>query len=513
VTVFFLALLGCEAIPPLSSTADLAVVETYASPLRRLTSSQYDNTVRDLFIGVDLPSQEIVADPDLFGFDNNGAAQYANALYVEQIQQAATEVTSLAVATPGWLPCPIDGGADPLACGHQVLTAFLPRAYRRPVTDTEREALLEIFDGEVETEGFEVALQLALQVVLNSPDFLYFPEFGGPYGRSGHVPLTSVELASRLSYFLWNTMPDEALLAAAATGELDTADGVEAQVWRMLEDPRAGQMLQRFHHQWMRLDGLDAVEPDPLAYPAWTTTLRASMAAETHAFVAATVAGETPTLARLLTGTQTSADVELAAIYAIDAEAIQLPADERAGVLTRAAWLTATSHAVHPSPVQRGVFVLENLLCVPVSSPPADVDTLVPDAQEVGTNRERYAQHTADPACSGCHSAIDPLGFGFENYDSIGRHRIMDFGVRVDASGVMQDGDLAGLGFDDAVSMSHLLADSRTVLDCYARNWLRYAHGEDLPAGSLGDAFAATGGQLPQLWVDIARSERFRSVR
>ena len=511
--MLFLALLGCEAIPPSASSAELSVVEGYASPLRRLTPSQYDNTVRDLFVGVELPSQELVADPDLFGFDNNGATQYASALYVEQVQQAAVEVTSLAVATPGWLPCPLDGGAEPLACGHQVLTAFLPRAYRRPVTDAERESLLQFFDDGVEEEGFEVSIQLALQAILNSPDFLYFPEFGGPHGRRGHLPLTSVELASRLSYFLWNTMPDEALLAAAEAGELDTADGVETQVWRMLEDPRAAQMLERFHHQWMRLDRLDGVAPDPLAYPAWTTTLRASMVSETHTFVEATLAGETPTLAALLTGTHTTVDAELAAIYGVDPEVGDLPADERGGLLTRAAWLTATSHPVHPSPVQRGVFVLENLLCVPVASPPADVDTLVPDPQEAGTNRERYAQHTTDPACSGCHSAIDPLGFGVENYDRIGRHRIMDYGVRVDASGVMRDGDLAGLGFDDAVSMSHLLANSRTVLDCYARNWLRYAHGEDLSAGALGDAFAATGGQLPQLWVDIARSERFRSVR
>ena len=508
-----LVLWGCEAVELSGPPVEVSVAEAYSSPLRRLTSTQYHNTVRDLFVGVDIPPQEITADPAIYGFDNNPSAQFASALLVEQIQLAAIDVTARAVATPGWLPCPVDGGLDPTGCGHQVLEAFLPRAYRRPVTEDEREVLLGFFDEALPEEGFEVAIQLALQVVLNSPEFLYFPEFGGSHGRSGHLPLTSIELASRLSYFLWDTMPDEILLAAAAAGELDSADGVEAHAWRMLEDERASQGLERFHDQWLGLDGLDRVAPDPFAYPSWTPALRASMEAETLAFVDDTLTGSAPTLATLLTGTETRADGELASLYGVDAGLGVLDSKERAGLLTRAAWLTSTSHPIHPSPVQRGLFVLERLLCVPVSQPPADVNTEVPDPTIAMTNRERYALHTDSPACAGCHSAIDPLGFGFEHYDSLGRHRIMDYGVAVDATGAFVEGDLAGETFDDAVSMSSLLAESRTVLDCYARNWLRYAHGADLPSGELGDAFAATGGQVPQLWVDLVRSERFRSYR
>jgi len=316
-----------------------------------------------------------------------------------------------------------------------------------------------------------------------------------------------------MSYFLWNSMPDEALMAAAAAGELDHVEGVEAQAWRMLEDDRAATAWAHFHHQWLGLERLETVAPDPESYPSWSPALRVSMEVETHDFVVETLRGSDPTFRALLVGRETHADATLADLYDLSAGETSLDPRERAGVLTRSAWLTATSHPVHPSPVQRGVFVLERMLCTPVSSPPADVNTEIAPPVEAMTNRERYAQHTADPACAGCHTAIDPLGFAFENYDSIGRHRVMDYGLGIDASGVFTEGDLAGVGFEDGVSISEQMASSQTVHDCFVRHWLRSAHGADLPPDDLGRSFSDTGGHIPQLLVDIVRSERFRSLR
>jgi len=508
-----LALLACGSSPVSKGGVEVSVGSEYDASLRRLTAAQYDNTVRDLFYGVEIPSQNITADPQIYGFDNNPDAQVSSALLVEKYQTAAIEVTALAMADDVWLGCPIDGGADPGGCGRQILEDFGPRAFRRPLTDEEAEGQLAFFDQMLQEEGFEVAIQLALQAILNSPEFLFFPEFGGEFGRGGHLPLSSYELASRLSYFLWNTMPDDTLLAAAEAGQLDSADGVEAEAWRMLDDEKVAGALTRFHHAWLGLDRLKTVAPDPDEYPRWSEDLRLSMEAENDALITTTTYGDEPTLSALLMSRQTTADDLLAEIYGIEVGTEFLPEIQRAGLLTRAAWLAATSHPIQPSPVQRGVFVLERVMCIPVEPPPPDVNVDVPDPSEPTTNRERYVAHTADPACSGCHSAIDPIGFGFEKYNSIGQYRIMDYGVSVDATGTFADGDLAGESFDGAVSLSALLARSSMVHDCYARNWLRYAHGAEVELGTTAEAFKSTGGQLPQLLVDIARSERFRSLR
>ncbi|MEQ1501792.1 MAG: DUF1592 domain-containing protein [Myxococcota bacterium] len=491
--------------------------------LRRLTPSAYGNTVRDLFPGVILPEVTLVPDPLVYGFDNNGESQAPSALLVQQLDDAAIAIAAAAAAAPDTaFGCPPGGGDDPAACGERFLDRFGPRVFRRPLTDDERAEAVDLFDQALAADGFDVAIQVAVQLWLQSPEFLYFPELGAGSADPSPgtiVPLTGYEVASRLSYFLWNSMPDDALFDAAAAGDLDTADGVGAEALRMLDEPRAADGVDNFDRLWLSLDAVDAVSVDPGTYPGFDDALRDAIGRETLTFARRAV--QEGTLASLLTDPSAELDPEMARLYGVDAGFVTLPANERAGVLTRAAFLATRAHAVNPSPVKRGAFVLDRLLCMPPAPPPPGVDTAIPEATggEPTTNRDRYEVHEQRASCAACHVAIDGIGFGFEHYDSLGAWRDEDAGLPVDATGAFAVGDLAGLSFDGAIEASALLAGSRTVSDCVVSEWTRYALGRSLQEGDeatvagLTDAFAASGGVYRDLIVDIVTTEAFRARR
>lgn len=496
-------------------------------PLRRLTHTQYINTVRDLFPGVAIPAQTIAVDPKVNGFENNADVQAPSALLIEQYQRAAMAVTEATWAAPeSFLPCAADGGGEPQKCGHDFLLDFGARAFRRPLTGDEEAAFLGFFDQQLAETNFTVASQLAVQALLQSPPFLYFVEFGGePVGGGDVVALTGHELASRLSYFLWDSMPDAALFAAAAAGDLDTVEGLATEAMRMLADDRARPALVNFHRQWFDFDGVDLINPDPATYPSYSPELRTAMRAELDRFVESTLFEGPGTFAALLTATSTEVDATLAALYGVDApppgewDAALLDPAERSGILTRAGFLARTAHAVHPSPVKRGVFVLSRLLCVPPAPPPGNVNTDPPDADEPGqpkTNRERYAKHTAQEDCASCHLSIDGVGFGFEHYDALGRFRELDGGEPVDASGELIGTDVDG-PFDGAIELSNRLAASDQAHDCVVSQVFRYALGRSTGAAdlcSLDDLrtqFAATSGDIRALLLAVVTSDAFRT--
>ncbi|MDC0722459.1 DUF1592 domain-containing protein [Nannocystis bainbridge] len=497
------------------------------APLRRLTHSQYNNTVRDLFPGVTLPLQTIAVDPKVNGFENNADVQTPSALLIEQYQRAALEVTKAAWASPeAFLPCAADGGGEPQQCGHTFLLDLGARAFRRPLTADEEAAFLGFFDQQLAETNFTVALQLTVQAVLQSPAFLYFLEFGGEPIEGGEaVALTGHELAARLSYFLWDSMPDAQLLAAATAGDLDTVEGLAAEALRMLDDGKARGALVNFHRQWFDFDGVALINPDPATYPTYTPELRTAMRAELDRFVESTLFDGPGTFASLLTSTATDVEATLAALYGVDAPPpgewapVSLDPGERSGILTRAGFLARTAHAVHPSPVKRGVFVLARLLCVPPAPPPANVNTNPPDEGEPGqpkTNRERYAKHTAQADCASCHVTIDGVGFGFENYDALGRWRDLDNGEPVDASGALIGTDVDG-SFDGAIELSQKLATSTQAHDCVVSQVYRYALGRGTTAAdlcSLGDLraqFAEASGDVHALLLAVVTSDAFRT--
>jgi len=513
---------GCE--DPVDDPLELDVPE---SPVRRLTPTQLERTVADLFPGVDVSGLVAVqSDPLVHGFDNNADTQTATALQVGQFHDAAFAVAAAAMADPTpWLGCDV---AD-VPCVQGFLDAFGDRAFRRPITPEESDAYVGFYDEMLAEDGDPAAaLQLTVQAFLESPSFLYLVEFGAAdiATQGDRVSLTDHEVASRLSYFLWDTMPDEALFAAAAAGELSTSTGLEAQAWRMLEDDKAQQSVGNFHRLWLELDEVGHIAPDPATYPLWAGSYTVDLRDELDDLVQYSAFGPDPTLATLLLSRRTVVeDNGLAQLYGFvpDGSGVsELPATERAGVLTRMGWLGATSHPVFASPIQRGVFVLERLMCIPPPAPPADVDTDIPDDSELGpivTNRDRYEQHSSDPACFGCHQSIDGIGFGFEHYDAIGAYRAIDNGESVDASGEFVDGDLSGIPYDGALEMSELLASSETVHRCAVTQWYRYAMGRSEQLGDqptldqLTDAYWGTGGELPQLLVDLVLTDSFRTRR
>ncbi len=513
---------GCD-----DPTDDPLQLDVPASPVRRLTPTQLQNTYADLFPGVSVEGLVAVqADPVVHGFDNNAETQAATALQVGQLHDAAFAVAEAAMADPVWLGCDLSD----TPCVHGFLDDFGSRAFRRPLHADELDTYVGFYDELLAEDGDPAAaLQLTLQAFLESPSLLYLVEFGASdlTAPGERVALTDYEVASRLSYFLWNTLPDDTLFAAAAAGELATPQGVEAQAWRMLEDDRATQAVANFHRLWLELEEVDHIAPDLATYPQWDPTSYPSLLrAELDDLVLHSAFGPDPTLSTLLLSPRTTVgDAGLAQIYGFvpDGSGVsQLPTSERAGVLTRMGWLGATSHAVFGSPIQRGVFVLERLMCIPPPAPPADVDTDIPDDDELGpivTNRDRYEQHSTDPACFGCHESIDGIGFGFEHYDAIGAYRDLDNGAPVDATGGFVDGDLSGVPYDGALEMSQLLASSETVHRCAVTQWYRYALGRSEQLGdqpTLDDLTAAywgTGGELPQLLVDLALTDSFRTRR
>jgi hypothetical protein len=496
-----------------------APVTAPVDPLRRLSPTQYDHTVADLFPGAEIPPQSLPADPLVHGFDNHAAAQTPSALLVEAWLRAATAVAAAAWERPTWLPCAPDGGPDPAGCAAAFVEDFGRRAFRRPLTSAEAadfEALL--LDVFLADRDFGAAVQVTIQAFLLSPDFLFLPELGA--GAPGErIALDGHAVAARLSYLLWSGPPDDALLDAAAAGALDDPDGIEAEARRMLADPRAERGLADFHRQWLAVPRLAKADPDPATYPIWDEELRASMREELDGFVRHVLFAGEGTLPSLLLDRTFTGDAAVARVYGVGPGDGELPAGERAGALTRAAWLTATAKPVHPSPVQRGIYVLDHLLCDPPPPPPANIDTSAVDAAagDPRTNRERYEVHSTTPVCASCHLSIDGIGMGFEHYDSVGRFRVTDAGFPVDATATLASGDLDGASYDGALELSALLADSADAHRCYATHWLRYGLGRTEATGDAAElspiarAFYEGGGDVPGLLIALVRSETFRT--
>jgi len=497
-----------------------------ATSLRRLTQSQYRNTIRDL-LGIEATMVEGFAPDERVGaFKSNAVAPVVD-LQVEQYMDAAEGLAEEYVADlASHVPC--DPAVGDQACAEAWLRELMPRAYRQAVSDADVQRLVDVYAAAATADGFAMGIQVALQTMLQSPLFLYHVERGEPVTGDGPRPLTGHELASRLSYFLWNSMPDDALLAAAEAGELSDPQLLRAQVDRMLIDPKADAAISDFHLQWLGLDELEMVEKDAAVYPDFDADLAAAMKEDTESFVRWVFTEGDGKLDTLLTGAFTlSTDPALLAVYGVERPAdhvagtpLPLPADQRAGLLTQPGMMTRHAHANQTSPVHRGQAVRERLLlCGPLPPPPPDVDNVPPDPEPGSTTRERFEQHREDPTCASCHNLIDGVGFGFEGYDAMGAFRTMDGGLPVDASGeILGTSDING-AFDGAVELSQRLAGSEDVRSCVARQWFRYSLGrmdadEDVCANDeLLDRFADSGYHLRTLVHEVVQSDAFRYRR
>ena len=500
-------------------------IAVWNGPLRRLTRSEYDHTVRDLLGTAAAPGLGFVPDEAGGGYASNLVAP-VNDVIVAQYALAAEALAAEAVLDlAALLPC--DPFPDAALCAGQFIREFGRRAYRRPLTVDELGRYEALYAAEAAATGFQVAIRQVLEAMLQSPHFLYRVEFGGaPMTGETLEPLAPHELAVRLSYFLWHTTPDDALLDAADAGELATPEQVAARARDMLADPRATDAIDAFHMQWLGLERLTIAFKDPLLFPMFDDELRASMLAETRQFTAHVVLEGDGRLQTLLAADFSFLDQRLAALYGVDLPAdleggvdgfveATLPAAERFGVLTQASVMSALARFDATSPVQRGKFVRQMLLCQELGAPPADADLTPPVIELGGTAREALEQRTSSAACSGCHGLMNPLGFAFENYDAIGKFRTEEFGLPIDASGEALGTTTLGGKFTGLADLAPRLAVSAEVQACYATQWFRFASGRldtvaDAPAlADIRDRFVAGDADIRELLVSITQTPFF----
>ena len=375
---------------------------------------------------------------------------------------------------------PATGGQ---ACVTRIVSEFAHRAFRRPVTKAEVTSLLRfVAMAKAEGQSAEQGIQLAIQAALVSPHFLFRIEHdANPLDPAAVHPVAEAELASRLSYFLWSTMPDEELLGLAEKGKLRAS--LDPQIKRMMNDPRAAAFASNFAGQWLETRNLDSVKPDPGKFPEWGPELRDAMRTETNLFFEYVLRENRP-LADFLDARYTFLNERLAKHYGIegvtggDFRKVELATDRRGGILAQASVLTVSSYPTRTSPVIRGKYILQNVLGAPPPSPPADVPTL--DESAVGTKasmRQQLEQHRASASCSVCHNRMDTLGFGLENYDAIGRWRTQDGKFPIDVAGTFP----SGKSFATPAEMRVLLRDEvPEFARCITEKMMIYALGRGL---------------------------------
>jgi Protein of unknown function (DUF1592)/Protein of unknown function (DUF1588)/Protein of unknown function (DUF1585)/Protein of unknown function (DUF1595) len=378
---------------------------------------------------------------------------------------------------------PTYGDQSRLDCARDVITRFTEQAFRRPTQPDEVDRLLEIFRlANDRGESFERAVQLALTTALASPRFLFLVE---PEEAHKDRSLNEFELASRLSYFLWSTMPDEELFSQARAGTLRS--NLRQQVVRMLDHPRSSEFVANFTGQWLQLRKLGAVARDKDLFRGFDDTLRDAMRQETEHFFAFILRNDRSVL-DLIDADYTFVNETLAKHYEIkgvkgsEFRRVGLNDRRRGGVLTQASILTLTSNPNRTSPVKRGQWILQQILGTPPPPPPPEVAKLdeSPQAAEVASLRERMELHRANPQCASCHQQMDPLGFALENYDAIGRFRTTDGDFPVDPSGEL----IGGRKFADVKELKQLLKStgSAKFARCLVENMLTYALGRGLEA-------------------------------
>ena len=495
------------------------------SPLRRLTHFEYDNTVRDLLGDTSAPARAFPPDQKVGLFDNSALTQTISTSLGEKYQDAAESLATAATQNlPTLLACDTAARGES-TCAQDFISRFGRRAYRRPLRPEELTRLLAQYTQLRSGHDFSTAIRGVMQALLTSPSFLFRPEFGaGPGAFEGTVRLGHYEMASRLSYLLWGSMPDDGLLAAAEAGELGTRAQVELQARRMLADDKARPAIQAFYEQWFRLDRVAFMSKDPAVYPGVDDALKADMLAESRTFIAHVLWEDDGKLQTLFTASYSYLNGPLAALYGIsgvtgnELRRVALDPTQRSGILTQVSLLSALAKPNQSSPIKRGEFLRTAMLCRDLPPPPPGVPELGP-IQPGLTTRQRFAQHTSDPACSGCHRLIDGLGFGFEGYDGLGRYRTLDQGLPVDTSGDVVEGQDASGPFVGAVALSQRLAHSDVLRDCVPLQWFRYASGRPAAAAdacsveALRQRFKGSGGDLRDLMVGLTQTDTFFNHR
>lgn len=519
---------------PAATPLDCSAIDPGPAPLRRLTRFEYNNTVADLLQDATRPADSLP--PELLGngYGNDADEQPVSSFLAEQYGVIAEDIAARAgVATR--FSCVATATAETEeACAQSVIETFVADAYRRPLDATEVAELLALYD-ELRANGtFEEAIESLVAAVLQSPDFLYRVEWGVPDAANpGVLRPTGREMASRLSYLFWGTMPDDALEAAADAGELETPEGVRTHAARLLDDDRARPVIRYFFSHFLPINTVTELARDPEEYPTFNNGIGALMREETQGFLEHEIFQGTGTWTSALTAPYVWVNEELANYYGIpgvvgsEFRAVEVdPAvHKRMGLLTQGAILAGTTITNYTNPVRRGGFIIRELMCFDIQLPSdpevleevAPPDPFIPgESSEVGreTARMRYEEHRElDSVCITCHAVLDPPGFALENFDAVGLWRDQENGVTIDATG---DISVLGGAFDGPLELAQNISETETAYSCFATNWSKFAYGRKVTASEdaclaqdLMTQFSASGYNIKELLLALTQTDAF----
>jgi hypothetical protein len=518
-------------VDPTKEQCDGAGVFPGRTPLRRLALNEYDSSIADL-LGVDVfvdgkaPSLGLVIDTSAGGFLNNADVTTTSDLHVENFYNTALALAESArVKGKFALPCAAMGAV----CAEQFVRDFGLRAFRRPLSQDEVTSYTARFAAGSMGATFEEGLEWVVGRMLQSPHFLYRVELETSGAGPGVVkPLSGYSIATRLSYFLWQTTPDAMLLSAAADGTLDTKEGVAAMVEKMIQTDRFEATLRSFHDQWLDVRSVAEKSKEATIDPPWDSNLKLDLIEEIERF-SREVYESGGSFTELMTANWSFLTPRLAAHYgavhpnpAAAEEWARVEVPHRHGLLTMAGFTASHSSANQSNVAKRGAWLRNQLLCTEIGAPPVNPTNgepiVAPPKVPGETTAERFKKHSSDPACFGCHTLIDPLGLPFEYYDEFGRYRDMDEGQPVSAPGEFTGTSAAGTPFEGPEAFATGFAKLPEAQSCIVSNWFRYGMGRT-EAASGGDRctmtrqlkrFSASGQNLKDLIVGLATSDAFR---
>ncbi len=500
--------------------------EPHTGLLRRLTRAQFRNAVLDL-LGVEVNAGELEADSYDGDFSVIGATTVVTSdvgveRYHSTLEAAVDAVFADAERRETLVGCTPTAAQDP--CLQSFVERLGRRAWRRPLTTDEVARVMGVVEtATTELESPVEGARWATVALLTSPHFLYRPELGEPASTGTALRLSGYEMASRLAFLLWNTLPDEALLLAAEQGALSTPEGVLAAVDRLLSVPAGREAAKAFAEDYMRLDRIATQPKDPELFPEYGPALREGMVRDVREIWATIAIDDDASLLDVFSTNKVLANGNLARLYGLDDTGLdestfklfELPADSpRAGVLSKPGFLSQFANQKEGSPTLRGKFIREAIMCGHVPAPPGAVALELPETLDTpSTKRERLELHSTNKTCATCHAYMDPLGLPLETFDAIGRYRTTEQGLTIDSSG-----EFDGVPVADAHELGTVMSSSETVATCLARKYYSYAVGhkvrkvDEVVVQSLAEAFEASGYRFGALIRDIVVTDAFWTV-
>ena len=496
--------------------------------LRRLTRAQFANAMQDL-LAVDIDKTQL--DPD--SWDGNFAVVGASTVvtspngveqYHSTIENALATVFADSTKRSKLLGCTPSATPSTDTCLRSFLTSFGRRAWHRPLEATELDRLVSVAQtASTALASATEGAHWATVALLTSPNFLYRPELGVK-GADGALRFDGFEMASRLSFLLWNSLPDAALLDSAERGELSTSVGIRTAAERLLDAPAGRRSVGDFAEEYMRLDRVSSQAKDPSLFPEYNASLQAAMVRDMRGVWEAVAFDEQASALSLFSTKKVVVNASLAKLYGMDTtgltdtvfKTLSLPDNSlRVGILGKSGFLSQFANQKEGSPTLRGKFIRDSLMCLTIPPPPGDVTAMLvePPADQPMTKRQRLENHRTLPSCAGCHGLMDPLGLPLETFDAVGRYRTIDHGLPIDPSG-----DVDGVAVADAQALGVAMSTNVKVAQCLVRRYYTYALGhserdvDKSVEDTLSSSFQASGYKLRDLIVDTVTHEAFSLV-